>query len=149
LELLWQAGLMEQVNEAGSGPMVSHRQLTKEQQEHSGTVTGTTVNVQYAYDSGSMTNEIRLSSITSIPAVGSSTTFTAAGWTARSTLNRITNIQDNGSSCQASFKSGSSALSMIQLQPGRAAHLSTAFRGPASSPECAANQSSLGRTFCA
>jgi YD repeat-containing protein len=70
----------------------SFSQLTEEQQDHAGTVSGSSPNVQYAFDSGaSSSNEIRLSSLT-YPNTRLVAYNYASGMDA--TLNRVTSISD-------------------------------------------------------
>jgi RHS repeat-associated protein len=69
-------------------------QLTEEQQDHNGTVSGSSPHVQYAYDSGaSGSNEIRLNSLT-YPNTRVVDYNYASGMDA--TLNRLTSISDTG-----------------------------------------------------
>jgi RHS repeat-associated protein len=80
-------------------------QLTKEQQEHSGSVTGSSANVQYSYDSGaSSSNEIRPATITYPNArVITNSYGTSGGMNDR--LNRVDTIQDttSGTTSLASY----------------------------------------------
>ena len=71
-------------------------QLTKEQQEHSGAVTGSSLNVQYGYDSGaSSSNEIRPSTIT-YPNGRVITYSHGTSGGMDDYLNRVTSITDTG-----------------------------------------------------
>ena len=72
----------------------SFAQLTEEQQDHNGTASGSSPNVQYAYDSGaSGSNELRLNGLT-YPNTRVVNYNYASGMDA--TLNRLTSVSDTG-----------------------------------------------------
>jgi len=95
----------------------SFSQLTEEQQDHNGTVSGSSPSVQYGYDSGgSSSNEIRLSSLT-YPNTRVISYNYASGMDA--TLNRFTSISDTGVTLASYTYLGQSSVVRIQYpQPG-------------------------------
>jgi RHS repeat-associated protein len=92
-------------------------QLTLEQQEHSGAVTGSTPSVGYAYDSGaSGSNEIRLNQLT-YPNGRVISYNTATGMDA--TLNRVTSISDTSAALASYAYLGlGSVVRITYPQPG-------------------------------
>jgi RHS repeat-associated protein len=75
----------------------SFAQLTKEQQDHNGTVSGSSPSVQYAYDSGaSSSNEIRLNGMTYPNGRAISYSFGASGGM-NDLLNRVDTLADTTS----------------------------------------------------